>query len=467
MAASPSLLVLVAVCVLAACLRRRLAAGRARAHRPTGRNSATPYTLRGYVDRGRADERRPDGLGGVVGARPRLRALRRSSRRGCRARGSSARSAAAGCGRSRSRPGSARRRRRAPTRRSRSRSRCSRRARASLRDGVPVRVDEPRLRARARAVALPRLAVHARRVRRRHRADRADVAALCASRLAAARGGGARARAARRRRPRAPDGRRPRLPLARAAGSLQAWSDVAHNFRGDWQMLWKEIVGGFVIAGYVALLPKGFFNGLFLTDRPAPLRVVENVARRAGRRRARVRLLDREHAARRRALGRRHLVRRRDRVHLRRPDRRCRSSLIYRKYYGARGRGAARRRDVRRDGGRRARRRRHLLARSASCRRTARRSRRSPSGRSAWNYTSLLDIVFAVGLRRADRADAPSRREGSGLRDDGRSSRGRPDVGARRAHRLLLRRTASAPSTPTRRPTHDATATSAPTRRTR
>src|SRR6185312_6375314 len=23
--------------------------------------------------------------------------------------------------------------------------------------------------------------------------------------------------------------------------SLSAWSDVAHNFRGDWQMLWKEI----------------------------------------------------------------------------------------------------------------------------------------------------------------------------------------------------------------------------------
>src|SRR3954469_14288743 len=23
--------------------------------------------------------------------------------------------------------------------------------------------------------------------------------------------------------------------------SLQGWSDVAHNFRGDWQMLWKEI----------------------------------------------------------------------------------------------------------------------------------------------------------------------------------------------------------------------------------
>jgi uncharacterized membrane protein YraQ (UPF0718 family) len=59
--------------------------------------------------------------------------------------------------------------------------------------------------------------------------------------------------------------------------SLQAWSDVAHNFRHDWEMLWKEIVGGFVIAGYVSLLPKGFFNALFITHAWVPLRIAENV----------------------------------------------------------------------------------------------------------------------------------------------------------------------------------------------
>ena len=59
--------------------------------------------------------------------------------------------------------------------------------------------------------------------------------------------------------------------------SVGAWSDVAHNFRGDWEMLWKEIGGGFVIAGYIALLPAGFFNGLFVTDAPRPLRLLENV----------------------------------------------------------------------------------------------------------------------------------------------------------------------------------------------
>ena len=59
--------------------------------------------------------------------------------------------------------------------------------------------------------------------------------------------------------------------------SVDAWSDVARNFRGDWEMLWKEIGAGFLIAGFVALLPMGFFNGLFLTDAPAWIRIPENV----------------------------------------------------------------------------------------------------------------------------------------------------------------------------------------------
>jgi hypothetical protein len=59
--------------------------------------------------------------------------------------------------------------------------------------------------------------------------------------------------------------------------SARAWSDVAHNFRGDVEMLWKEITIGFLIAGFVALLPMSFFNGLFLTDAPAWIRIPENV----------------------------------------------------------------------------------------------------------------------------------------------------------------------------------------------
>jgi uncharacterized membrane protein YraQ (UPF0718 family)/YHS domain-containing protein len=59
--------------------------------------------------------------------------------------------------------------------------------------------------------------------------------------------------------------------------SSSAWSDVAHNFRGDWQMLWKEIVLGFLLAGFIGLLGNDFFNDLFITDAPAGARTFENV----------------------------------------------------------------------------------------------------------------------------------------------------------------------------------------------
>jgi uncharacterized membrane protein YraQ (UPF0718 family) len=59
--------------------------------------------------------------------------------------------------------------------------------------------------------------------------------------------------------------------------SMDAWSDVAHNFRGDWQMLWREITLGFLLAGFIGLLGNDFFNGLFVTNAPQPLRTLENV----------------------------------------------------------------------------------------------------------------------------------------------------------------------------------------------
>jgi uncharacterized protein len=67
------------------------------------------------------------------------------------------------------------------------------------------------------------------------------------------------------------------MPLAQRVRSVAAWSDVAHNFRGDWQMLWKEIGLGFLIAGFVGLLPMDTFNALFVTDAPAAVRTIENV----------------------------------------------------------------------------------------------------------------------------------------------------------------------------------------------
>jgi uncharacterized membrane protein YraQ (UPF0718 family) len=55
------------------------------------------------------------------------------------------------------------------------------------------------------------------------------------------------------------------------------WVAVAHNFRGDWRMLWKEIAIGFLLAGFVAQLGDDFFNGLFVQDAPAAITTIENV----------------------------------------------------------------------------------------------------------------------------------------------------------------------------------------------
>src|SRR3954471_18233417 len=59
--------------------------------------------------------------------------------------------------------------------------------------------------------------------------------------------------------------------------SAQAWSDVAHNFRADWKMLWKEITLGFLLAGFIGLLGEHFFNWLFIEDAPPALKTIENV----------------------------------------------------------------------------------------------------------------------------------------------------------------------------------------------
>ena len=77
----------------------------------------------------------------------------------------------------------------------------------------------------------------------------------------------------RRRRPPAPAASTS-LPWRARLTSADAWSDVAHNFRGDWQMLWKEILSGFVLAGFIALLGDDFFNGLFLDDAPAAVQTL-------------------------------------------------------------------------------------------------------------------------------------------------------------------------------------------------
>jgi uncharacterized membrane protein YraQ (UPF0718 family)/YHS domain-containing protein len=58
--------------------------------------------------------------------------------------------------------------------------------------------------------------------------------------------------------------------------SATAWSDVAHNFRNDWSMVWKEITLGFLLAGFIGQLPNSFFNALFLNNAPAGVKLIEN-----------------------------------------------------------------------------------------------------------------------------------------------------------------------------------------------
>ncbi len=56
------------------------------------------------------------------------------------------------------------------------------------------------------------------------------------------------------------------------------WSALASAFMMDWMMLWKELLGGFLIAGFIAtLVPKSWWQSLFLTESVSPaLRLLEN-----------------------------------------------------------------------------------------------------------------------------------------------------------------------------------------------
>ncbi len=65
--------------------------------------------------------------------------------------------------------------------------------------------------------------------------------------------------------------------------SRMGWQMVGHNFVMDWRMVWKEILIGFTIAGFVAVLvPEAWWARIFLADRaselPAWLIALENAA---------------------------------------------------------------------------------------------------------------------------------------------------------------------------------------------
>jgi uncharacterized membrane protein YraQ (UPF0718 family) len=64
--------------------------------------------------------------------------------------------------------------------------------------------------------------------------------------------------------------------LRRRLTSASAWTEVGQNFRADWSMVWKDIILGFLLAGFIAQLPDSFFNALFITHAPAGVKLVEN-----------------------------------------------------------------------------------------------------------------------------------------------------------------------------------------------
>ena len=59
--------------------------------------------------------------------------------------------------------------------------------------------------------------------------------------------------------------------------SGQGWVYVAQYVRMDWSMIWKDMIAGFLIAGFIAVLvPNNVWHTLFIEDAPAPLRLVAN-----------------------------------------------------------------------------------------------------------------------------------------------------------------------------------------------
>jgi len=61
------------------------------------------------------------------------------------------------------------------------------------------------------------------------------------------------------------------------AESNGRWTRVADAFVADWSMVWKEILGGFLIAGFLAtLVPHDWWEALFLQNGPAIVRLIEN-----------------------------------------------------------------------------------------------------------------------------------------------------------------------------------------------
>jgi uncharacterized membrane protein YraQ (UPF0718 family) len=54
---------------------------------------------------------------------------------------------------------------------------------------------------------------------------------------------------------------------------------LANAFVMDWQMIWKELVAGFLVAGFLsAVVPASWWKALFIESGPAGFRLIENAA---------------------------------------------------------------------------------------------------------------------------------------------------------------------------------------------
>ena len=113
--------------------------------------------------------------------------------------------------------------------------------------------------------------------RRRDRADRADDRAAAAVRLAAPRGArhASTPSAAETGHQHASAGEQ--LSLRERLTSVSAWSDVAHNFRGDWRCSGRRSRSASCSPGSSACSATTSSTRLFIEHAPAPLRPLENV----------------------------------------------------------------------------------------------------------------------------------------------------------------------------------------------
>jgi len=69
----------------------------------------------------------------------------------------------------------------------------------------------------------------------------------------------------------------PGTTLGQKLRSREGWVAVSHYVAMDWSMLWRDLIIGFIIAGFFAvIIPTAFWNGLFIQHAPAPIRLIEN-----------------------------------------------------------------------------------------------------------------------------------------------------------------------------------------------